>query len=170
MFQPPPLSSGPTARTNHKNVPWRAVDVNRPVTPLPQRTFAMANTTATPVSAFATRHTRALARTVTGGLTSPARLVTVGPIQSTKSGVLNAVAPSQPRPPRPSPVCSQDSTESQHHWASVYRRKKLLTESPVPERHPARPSNALNSSRSVLRIVLPNGVMIHVAGDLDGDR
>ena len=40
----------------------------------------------------------------------------------------------------------------------------------MPERHPARPANALNSSRSVLRIVLPNGVMIHVAGDLDVER
>ena len=88
--------------------------------------------------------------------------------------------------------------------ASVYRWKKLLAESPVPERHPAgpgkrpagatksprstlpflavqvrgddrqvnsaRPSDALDSSRSVLRIVLPNGVVIHVAGDLDGER
>jgi hypothetical protein len=87
--------------------------------------------------------------------------------------------------------------------ASVYRRKKLLAESPVPGRHPAgpgklsagatksprstfpfpavqvrgddrqvnpaRPSDALDSSRSVLRIVLPNGVVIRVAGDLDGD-
>ena len=88
--------------------------------------------------------------------------------------------------------------------ASVYRWKKLLAESPVPERHPAgpgkrparatksprstlqflavqvrgddrqvnsaRPSDALDSSRSVLRIVLPNGVVIHVAGDLDVER
>ncbi|MGV2341624.1 MAG UNVERIFIED_CONTAM: hypothetical protein LVR18_49205 [Planctomycetaceae bacterium] len=36
--------------------------------------------------------------------------------------------------------------------------------------NPARPSEALDSSRSVLRIVLPNGVVIHVAGDVDGDR
>ena len=34
----------------------------------------------------------------------------------------------------------------------------------------ARPSDAIESSRSVLRIVLPNGVVIHVAGDLDGER
>jgi hypothetical protein len=88
--------------------------------------------------------------------------------------------------------------------ASVYRWKKLLAESTVPERHPAgpgkrpagatksprstlpflavqvqradrqvnpaRPSEPLDSSRSVLRIVLPNGVVIHVAGDLDGER
>jgi hypothetical protein len=81
-----------------------------------------------------------------------------------------AVSPSQPGPPTPSPACLQDSTESPRHWASVSRRKKLLAESPVPGRHPASPSNALNSSRTVLRIVLPNAVVIHVAGDLDGDR
>ncbi len=34
----------------------------------------------------------------------------------------------------------------------------------------ARPSDAIESSRSALRIVLPNGVVIHVAGDLDGER
>jgi hypothetical protein len=55
-------------------------------------------------------------RTVTGGLTSTARLVTVGRIQSTKSGVLNTVSPSQPRPPESSPVCSQDSRQPQRHW------------------------------------------------------
>ena len=36
--------------------------------------------------------------------------------------------------------------------------------------NPARPSDTLDSSRSVLRIILPNGVVIHVAGDLDGER
>jgi hypothetical protein len=36
--------------------------------------------------------------------------------------------------------------------------------------NPARPSEPLDSSRSVLRIVLPNGVVIHAAGDLDGER
>ena len=36
--------------------------------------------------------------------------------------------------------------------------------------NPARPSEALDSSRTALRIVLPNGVVIHVAGDLDGER
>ncbi|MFM8479117.1 MAG: hypothetical protein ACKOEO_25295, partial [Planctomycetaceae bacterium] len=46
---------------------WRAVDVNRPVTPW-----------CVPDAVLATR-----ARTVTGGLTSPARLVTVEWIQST---------------------------------------------------------------------------------------
>jgi len=35
-------------------------------------------------------------RTVTGVLTSPARLVTVERIQRTKSGVLNTVSPSKP--------------------------------------------------------------------------
>ncbi|MEY3173107.1 MAG: hypothetical protein RLZZ436_1021, partial [Planctomycetota bacterium] len=30
--------------------------------------------------------------------------------------------------------------------------------------NPARPSDTLDSSRSVLRIILPNGVVIHVAG------
>ncbi len=54
--------------------------------------------------------------------------------------------------------------------ASVYRWKKLLAESTVPGRHPARPSDALDSSRTVLRIVLPNGVVIHVAGGVDGER
>jgi len=34
----------------------------------------------------------------------------------------------------------------------------------------ARPSDAIESSRSALRIVLPNGVVIHVAGDVDGER
>jgi hypothetical protein len=34
----------------------------------------------------------------------------------------------------------------------------------------ARPSDANESSRSALRIVLPNGVVIHVAGNLDGER
>ncbi len=53
---------------------------------------------------------------------------------------------------------------------SVYRWKKLLAESTVPGRHPARPSDALDSSRDVLRIVLPNGVVIQVAGDVDGER
>ena len=36
--------------------------------------------------------------------------------------------------------------------------------------NPARPSDTLDSSPSVLRIILPNGVVIHVAGDLDGER
>ncbi len=36
---------------------------------------------------------------VTGGLTSPARLVTVGRSLETTSGVLNTVSSSQPRPP-----------------------------------------------------------------------
>jgi hypothetical protein len=34
----------------------------------------------------------------------------------------------------------------------------------------AGPSDTLDSSRTALRIVLPNGVVIHVAGDLDGER
>ena len=34
----------------------------------------------------------------------------------------------------------------------------------------ATPSEALDPSRTALRIVLPNGVLIHVAGDLDGER
>jgi hypothetical protein len=34
----------------------------------------------------------------------------------------------------------------------------------------ATPSEALAPSRTALRIVLPNGVVIHVAGDLDGER
>jgi len=38
-------------------------------------------------------------RTVSGGLKSPALLVTVERIQRTKSDVLNAVSPSQPLPP-----------------------------------------------------------------------
>ena len=98
------------------------------------------------------------------------------PCRSTKTPTIahsahqRAMARQEPRPPTPSPACSQDSTESPRHWASVYRRNKLLTESPVPERHPARPSNALNSSRSVLRIVLPNGLVFQMAGDLDSDR
>ncbi len=36
--------------------------------------------------------------------------------------------------------------------------------------NPARAPEALDSSRTALRIVLPNGVVIHVAGDLDGER
>lgn len=36
--------------------------------------------------------------------------------------------------------------------------------------NPARLSDAVDSGRSALRIVLPNGVVIHVAGDLDGER
>jgi hypothetical protein len=36
--------------------------------------------------------------------------------------------------------------------------------------NPAGPSDTLDSSRTALRIVLPNGVVIHVAGDLDGER
>jgi hypothetical protein len=76
-------SSGPTARTNHKNVLWRAVDVNRPVT-----------LRCVPDAVRATR-----ARTVTSGSTSPKRLVTGGPVRKTTSGVLNTVAPSQLRPP-----------------------------------------------------------------------
>ena len=71
MFQPAPLSSGTTAQTNYKNVPWRAVDVNRPVTPW-----------CVPGAVRAAR-----ARTVTGGLTSPARLVTVGRIQKARNQV-----------------------------------------------------------------------------------
>ncbi len=31
-------------------------------------------------------------------------------------------------------------------------------------------SEALDPSRTALRIVLPNGVVIHVAGNLDGER
>jgi hypothetical protein len=34
----------------------------------------------------------------------------------------------------------------------------------------ATPSEALDPSRTALRIVLPNGVLIHVAGNLDGER
>jgi hypothetical protein len=34
----------------------------------------------------------------------------------------------------------------------------------------ATPSEALDPSRTALRIVLPNGVVIHVAGNLDGER
>ncbi|MEY3173726.1 MAG: hypothetical protein RLZZ436_1640, partial [Planctomycetota bacterium] len=40
------------------------------------------------------------ARTVTGGLTSPARPVMGGGVRKTTSGVLNTVSPSQLRPPR----------------------------------------------------------------------
>ncbi|MFM7056834.1 MAG: hypothetical protein ACKO2P_07910, partial [Planctomycetota bacterium] len=65
-----------------KNVLWRAVDVNRPV-----RLWCV------PDGVLA-----ALARTVAGGLTSTARLVTVELIQSTKSGGLYTVSPSHPRP------------------------------------------------------------------------
>ena len=65
---------------------------------------------------------------------------------------------------------SEASAEPGVSAASAYRWKKFLTESPVPGRHPARPSDALNSSRSALRMVLPNGVVIHVAGDLHGER
>ena len=82
--------------------------------------------------------------------------------------------------------------------ASVYRWKKLLAASPASGRHRARPimrtaratlpflavqvrgddrkdsaatpSEALDPSRTALRIVLPNGVVIHVAGNLDGER
>jgi hypothetical protein len=60
-------------RTGPSAAQWRAVDVNRPVT-----FWGVAD------AVWATR-----ARTVTGGLTSPARLVTVGRILSTKSGVLH---------------------------------------------------------------------------------
>jgi len=35
---------------------------------------------------------------------------------------------------------------------------------------PARPSDAIDTSRTALRIVLPNGVVIHVARDLDSER
>ncbi|MEY3172306.1 MAG: hypothetical protein RLZZ436_219, partial [Planctomycetota bacterium] len=65
-----------TSRPDHAG---RAVDVNRPVrhwcapaVPLPARL-----------------------RTVTGGLTSPARPVTWGGVRKTTSGVLNTVSPSQ---------------------------------------------------------------------------
>jgi hypothetical protein len=36
--------------------------------------------------------------------------------------------------------------------------------------NPARPSEALDSSRTGLQIVPPNGVVIHVAENLDGER
>jgi hypothetical protein len=79
MFQSPRYHHARLPERITKNVLWRAVDVNRPVT-----------LWCVPDAFLATR-----ARNVTGGLTSPARLVTVGRIQSTKSGVLNTVSPSQ---------------------------------------------------------------------------
>jgi hypothetical protein len=75
----PPRSSRPTARTDQKNVLWRAVDVNRPVRP-----------SSVPVAVLAAR-----ARTVTGGLTSHARLVTWGTVRETTASVLSTVSPSQ---------------------------------------------------------------------------
>ncbi len=85
MFQSPRHHPAPLPERITKNVPGRAVDVNRPVT-----------LRCVPDAVLAAR-----ARAVTGGLTSPARLVTVGRIQSTKLGVLNTVSPSQLRPPGP---------------------------------------------------------------------
>jgi hypothetical protein len=72
----------PAARSRHNNALWRAVDVNRPVRP-----------SCVPVAVLAAR-----ARTVTGGLTSTARLVTWGTVRKTTSGGLNTVSPSQLRP------------------------------------------------------------------------
>jgi hypothetical protein len=102
MFQSPRYCQGPLPERITKNVLRRAVDVNRTVTPW-----------CVPDAVRATR-----ARTVTGELTSPARLVAVGRIQRTKSGVLNTISPSQPRSPEFSPVCSQDSRELQRHSAT----------------------------------------------------
>jgi hypothetical protein len=103
MFQSPRYHHSPLPKRITKSVLWRAVDVNRPVT-----------LWCVPVAVLATR-----ARNVTGGLTSPARLVTVGRIQGMKSGVLHTVSPSQPRSPECSPVFSQESRELQRHWAEA---------------------------------------------------
>jgi len=66
--------SEPTS--DHGHATRRAVDVNRPVTSLPPPAFATTTSNATPASAFHAEHTRAVARTVTGGLTSPHALAT----------------------------------------------------------------------------------------------
>ena len=99
----PPAIVRPQPERITKNVPGRAVDVNRPVT-----------LWCVPDADLATR-----ARTVTGGLTSPARLVTWGPVRKTTSGVLYTVSPSQPRPPNSLTVFLQGSRELQRHWAEA---------------------------------------------------
>ena len=78
----PPAIVRPQPERITKNVPGRAVDVNRPVTPW-----------CVPDAVLATR-----TRTVTGGLTSTARLVRWGGVRKTTSGFLTTVSPSQPRP------------------------------------------------------------------------
>jgi hypothetical protein len=95
MFQSPRYHHSPLPKRITKSVLWRAVDVNRPVT-----------LWCVPVAVLATR-----ARNVTGGLTSPARLVTVGRIQGMKSGVLHTVSPSQGEAPAEPHPCRERCTE-----------------------------------------------------------
>ena len=92
-FNPPAIVSPQPERIT-KNVPGRAVDVNRPVT-----------LWCVPDAVLATR-----ARTVTGGLTSPARLVTWGPVRKTTSGVLYTVSPSHAEPPENPGLLSASET------------------------------------------------------------
>ena len=77
----PPAIVSPQPERNTKNVLWRAVDVNRPVT-----------LWCVPDAVRATR-----ARAATGGFTSPVRLVTWGPVRKTTSDVLHTVSLSRHR-------------------------------------------------------------------------